>query len=264
MSENLRLSVSKTKTFSQCKKQYYFNYILKLPKKTRDYHIVGTFCHQVLENFHKAYIDGCLSLYNITMTYCFKSAYIEYRDKMTPAMKKECWEMLNQYLAKISVDKLNNKGANVIEVEKKFTFNIAENIFLTGMIDRIQIDDDNIIHIADYKTTKNKKYLANDYFQLLTYAFALITEDPTIEKIRGSYILLRHDFEYITTEFSKEEILKTKDIFLKYAEDINAEKEYKPNPTKLCGWCDYLDFCELGKAKVNQFKPSLVYGEVAW
>lgn len=259
--EDLRLSVSKTKTFLQCKRQFEFNYIHKLPKKDWDHHILGKFCHMVLEEFHKAYIDGCLLPYNITMTDSFKKALTEYKDKMNPAMKKECWEMIDQYLRLVTKEKSDGLPLNVISVEKRFELPIGENIILNGAIDRIQKDADNVVHVADYKTVKNKKYLKDDFFQLLTYAYVIVSEDPSIKKVRASYILLRHDFEYITTEFTKKDILQVKEKYLEYASQIRTENEYKPTPSALCNYCDFLDKCPEGKSKA--FNQN-VYGEVAW
>ncbi len=261
MSEDFRLSVSKTKTFLDCKAKYKYCYIEKLPKKTWEHHTTGKFCHRVLEVFHKAYLEGCLLPYNTSMTDAFKVAWTEYKDKMTPEMKKECWSIIDQYLRLVSHQHKLGQPANVIAVEKRFEFPIAENLILNGAIDRIQMDDDNVVHVADYKTTKNKKYLQNDWFQLLTYAHVIVSEDPSIQKVRGSYILLRHNFEYITTEFSLSEIEKVKETYIQYAERMSTEEEFKPRPSALCNYCDYLDVCVEGKSKA--FKQN-VYGEVGY
>jgi len=260
MSEDLRLSVSKTKTFLQCKKQFKFNYIEKLPKKDWDHHTFGKFCHKVLEYFHQQYLEGCLLPYNTVMNDAWKVAWAEYKDKMNPVMKQECWDLINKYLKMVSTKK-SQFPANVIGVEKRFEFPVAENIILNGAIDRIQQDDDGIIHVCDYKTAKNKKYLKDDFFQLLTYAYVIVTEDPSVKKVRASYIMLRHDFEYITTEFTLKDIKKVKDKFLDYAEQIKTETDYKATPTALCNFCDYLEHCPEGKGKA--FNQN-VYGEVAY
>src|SRR5208283_4908634 len=125
--ENLRLSVSKVKTFNQCKRQFQYNYILKFPQKERDYLTSGSFSHAVLERFHQSYIDGCTEPYNITITKAFKEAWAEYKEKMTPEMKKECWGMIDQYLRLITADKKAGKQFNVLAVEKRFELPIAEN-----------------------------------------------------------------------------------------------------------------------------------------
>ncbi len=259
MVSNFKLSVSKTKSFNLCKKQYEFNYILKLPKLEKDYLVFGSFCHKVLDVFHTKYINGDNSPYNIVMKEAFRIAIDEFKDKITPEMKVECKEIFNKYLQNISKNKLN-----VIAVEKKFEFSITENIILNGAIDRIQIDDDNVVHVADYKTTKNKKYLKDDWFQLLTYAFIIYTENPEIKKVRASYILLRHDFELITTEFHINDILKVKDKYIEYANQMMTEKEFLATPNNLCPWCDFVTSCDSGKEKLIQLKPSLTHGEVNW
>lgn len=260
MTEELRLSVSKTKTFLDCKKKFNYNYIQKLPKKDWEHHIFGKFCHTVLEEFHIAYLEGSELPYNTVMSNSFKKGLLEYKGKMTPTMKKDCWDIIDKYLRIISNDK-NNRIKNVIAVEKKFDFPVVENLILNGAIDRIQMDADNVIHVCDYKTVKNKKYLKNDFFQLLTYAYVLLADDPTITKVRGSYILLRHDFEYITTEFSLEEILKVKDKYVEYASQIRTEQQFPANPTALCNYCDFQEHCVEGKSKSYS---NNMYGEVAW
>lgn len=261
VSEDIRLSVSKTKTFNQCKKQYEFSYILKLPKKDHDYHVFGKFCHRVLEVFHNYYIEGCLLPYNIAMSDAFKVAWAEFKDKMTPEMKKDCWVIVDKYLRIVTKEKATNGPLNVIACEKRFELPVGKNIILNGAIDRIQLDADNVVHVCDYKTVKNKKYLKNDWFQLLTYAYVIVNEDPSIEKVRASYILLRHDFEYITTEFEKNEIMRVAGEYVKYAEQILNEKEYTPTPSALCNFCDFLEHCPAGKTKA--FGQN-IYGEVNW
>lgn len=261
MSEDFRLSVSKSKSFNQCKKQYQFNYILKFPKKERDYHTTGKFCHAVLEFFHNQYIAGCLLPYNICMADAFKHAWSEYKEKMTPEMKTECWGIINDYLRSIT-----GKKMNVLAMEQRFELNIGNNVILNGAIDKLSLDDDNVLHVADFKTTKNKKYLKNDWAQLLTYCYILAMEDKSLTKIRASYILLRHNAEYITKEFELDEIMVMKDIYLGYAEQIRNEKEFAATPNNLCSFCDFLEFCVPGKEKAGQnpMNNTKIYGEVSW
>lgn len=232
---DFRLSVSKTKTFIQCKKQYQFVYIHKMPRKDRDYHVFGKFCHKALEDFHNAYLkNNSTNPYNVEMSLAYKAALNEFKEHMTKEMKDECWKLINEYLKIISNDKKNGLVANVVGVEDNFSFEIDKNIVINGMIDRIQIDPDGMMHVADYKTTKNKKYLKDDWFQLLTYCYILAERDPTIKRVRASYILLRHNFEYITKEFDIEEILTVKQKYIDYANAMINEKEFPANPQFLC------------------------------
>jgi ATP-dependent helicase/DNAse subunit B len=263
MKDGLRLSVSKTKVFFNCKAQYKYQYVDKIPVKIFDFHTLGKFCHKVLEDFHVAYINGCQEPYNIVMSKAFKQAVEKYKKDMNPEMKRECWDIINQYLKKISNDKKNNITDNVLACEKNFEFPLGgqHNVILNGMIDRIQLDADNVMHVCDYKSTKNKKYLKDDFLQLLTYAHVILLEDPVLTTFRASYILLRHNFEYITMEFKAPEILKIKQQYLDYADQIMQEKEFEPNPTKLCEYCSYNDICAAGKKMIS---PSKIYGAIDW
>ncbi len=265
--QEIKLSVSKTKTFLDCKKKYNFTYIQKLPRKDRDFHIFGKFVHKVLEEFHKSYIDGSQIPFHIEMKKCYNLGIEEFKDSLTEDQKKECFDICKRYLEMLSKQKKEGTLPTFLAAEKTFNINIEipdKNglVILNGFIDRIQIDKDNVLHVCDYKTVKNKKYLKNDFFQLLTYAYALLIDDPTLQVVRGSYILLRHDFEYITKDFSREEILQIKDKFIKYADDICEEKLWRPNVTPLCKYCDFLENCDEGKS--NYGSESNNYGEVKW
>lgn len=259
MTENkiFRLSLSKTKEFLQCKAKYNYSYNLKLPKKEYEFHTFGKFCHKVLEDFHNFYINGCQDSFNISMKKAWNLSIEEYKDKMTSEMKKECYEIINKYLKLVSQNK--NIVKNVLACEKKFEINLEDKVILNGMIDRIQNDEDNVVHVADYKTSKSTKYLKNDFFQLLTYAYVISSEDPNIKKVRASYIMLKHDFEFITTEFDQEQIAVIKDQYIGYANQILAEKEFEPSPTILCNWCPYTNLCKPGAIQIRQFS-----GEVEW
>jgi putative RecB family exonuclease len=256
--EPFKISLSKAKTYEGCNKQYNYSYNLKLPQKERDFHVFGKLVHQVLEDFHRTFIEGCLLQTNVVMADAFNSACKKY--KVTKEAKDEAYSIIDKYLQIIT--KKKDELKSVVSVEKHFSINITDTIILNGQIDRIQIDKDNILHVADYKTTKNKKYLKNDWFQLLTYAYVIFLENPNVEKIRGSYILLRHNFEYMTKEFSKEEILGIKSKYENYAKSIAEDKLWKASPTQLCSWCSFLDICQEGKEFIQP--KNIKYGAVSW
>ena len=252
--DTIVLSVSKVKTFQTCKAKYRYCYIEKLPRKDWEFLTFGKFLHETLENFYKEIINGSTILKNELMTNCFKAAYKNWKAKLKPEQVKEAKEILTQLLKK-------DEDITVLSVEKEFYIDIDSKILLNGYIDRIQLDPDGMLHVSDYKTTKNKKYLEKDHFQLLTYAFVMCLEDPTLEKVRTSYILLRHGFTSIVKEYSRAEIMKVENEFLEYAKQISDEKLYRPNPGFLCSYCDYYEgICPEGK----KMESSEKYGVVGW
>lgn len=241
---DMTLSVSKAKTFDDCKAKFKFCYIDFLPRIERDFHIFGSFLHQVLENFHRDLLDNSSlqDTWSDVLDVAWDSAYSEYSEKITGDQYKDAKKIVDEYK-----DVLNEEGLpNVIGVEKSFYININNRVLLNGFIDRIQIDPDGLVHVADYKTTKDPKYL-KDFFQLMTYCYALCLEDESIKRIRASFILLRHSFDYMTQEYTREEVIKVAEKFLKYAALVDDEKLWRPNPQFLCKYCDYLDHCREGR-----------------
>jgi CRISPR/Cas system-associated exonuclease Cas4 (RecB family) len=265
---DLRLSVSKTKSFLGCKASFKFNYILKFPKKEEDYHTFGKFCHKALEDFHNAYIKGSTRPYSVEMADAFKSAKIEYKDSLTKEMTTECHSILTNYLQLMVEEKNNNTQPQYIGCEEPFDFEIVPGLVLNGMIDRVQIDADGVYHNIDYKSSKSDKYLKKDFFQLLTYAYVLLHKYPAIQKVRGSYVMLRHNFKRISVEFDREEIMAVKDKFVEYARQIREETEYAPTTSMLCNFCPYLEFCVEGSKFVTKnakyMAPSVKTGEVSF
>lgn len=251
----VKLSVSKCKEFSNCKKKYNFVYNIKLPRKEQIYHVFGKFAHKILEDFHNAYINGSTNKFAVEMNTAWKTACNEYADKLTPELRKECWDIFSSYLRHLKVK------PNVVACEKNFNINIADNIVLNGFIDMLKIDDDGVYHVIDYKTSKSKEYLKKDSFQLITYAFILLEENPAIEKVRGSYMMLRHNFDLITFEFSREEILEVKQKYIDYYTNIINEKEFPANVNRLCDYCEFNNQCEeYMNGKLSACQP----GEINW
>jgi len=264
---DITLSVSKSKTFDDCKAKFKFCYIDKLPRIDRDFHIFGKYLHQVLENFHRDLLNNPSRAedWKLALSDAWDAAYEEYNDQMTGLQYKEAQSIVDEYEQILEEEGL----PNVLEVEKPFYININNTVLLNGFIDRIQIDPDGLIHVADYKTTKDPKYL-KDFFQLITYCYALCLEDESIKKIRASFILLRHSFDYITQEYTRDEIMSVAEKFLRYASQIGEEKLWRPNPQFLCMYCDYLDHCKEGKnflikkGKLKQKAVKPVVGVRKW
>ena len=247
----LKLSVSKTKCWNACKKQFQFNYILHLPKVERDYHVFGKFVHKALEEFHQLYIKGWLLPANEAMSTAFKLAKEEFASQMKPEAIKEGFDILCKYLNLVA-HKPPNYMSQVISTEEAFNFELTDRIILNGFIDKVNTDDDGLVHISDYKTTKDKRYLKDDWFQLMTYAFVAMHNKPDMEKVRVSYVMLRHDFEEISKEVSREEAETVRQAYIDYARDIESADEYPANVGPLCRFCDFLEHCGPGMKSVGK------------
>jgi ATP-dependent helicase/DNAse subunit B len=242
----IALSVSKGKTFDDCRAKFKFNYIEHLPRKEWDFHVFGKFCHQVLEDFHGELLEHPEKGkdWETLLRETFSATYeYDYKKSMTKKQLNDALKIIDEY-----ADLLDEEGLpEVTAVEKSFYIQLNDRVLLNGFIDRIQMDPDGIIHVADYKTTKDKRYL-KDFFQLMTYSYVLMMEDPSLERVRASFILLRHGFDFMTEEYTREDIIPIGDKFIEYADSIKEEKLWRPSPQFLCKYCDFLDACRAGRS----------------
>jgi len=257
------ISYSKITTYKDCPKKYHFAYIQKLPRQEKPFTVFGQFCHEVLENFHRYYLDDKTKDISFieAMQKSFSSARENWKDKLTKEQTDEAYAILLDYLMIISAEKEDEKPI-ILDVEKKIWTPINDEIILYGYIDRVQKDVDGTLHVIDYKTTKDPKYL-KDRTQLLLYGYSLFVEDDSIEKIRTSYILLKHKMRYMTAEHSKDELVAAKDALLKRWREVIEDKIFRATPAKFkCTYCDYIDHCKEGKDLIYGAKK--IFGKVGW
>lgn len=264
------LSVSKSKTFESCKAKYKFTYIEKLPKKEWEFQVFGKFVHEVLEHFHLSLMAQPLQSYHLLMKRQFLHSLTHF--VLSPSQKAEAFDILSRYLLLLANEKKRGIEPTILAAEKDFYINIDDKILLLGFIDRIQLDPDGVLHVTDYKTSAKTDYLKKDWVQLLTYAYALWLEDPSLEKIRGSYIMLKlkkddgtlDEIQSISRDFTIPEIMAMEDVFRQYAVKIAEEKEFAPKPSPLCMYCDGIDICTEGQNFMTKLKPNPNFGIIDW
>lgn len=268
------ISVSKIKVFDSCKAKYYYQYIEKLAKKPQPFQYFGKFLHEVLEFFQKEIIKGNTNLDNIILKECFhKSLEGGYKDKITIEQKNEAYLILLDYLKLRAELRKLNKLPKLLQVEKPFNLLINDEIFLNGFIDFVNEDSDKLINVVDYKTNKDKKYLAKDFLQLEVYSYILFLEQLELEKVRGTYSMLKFGFDEIPKEFSRESQIGKGEYFVEKVNQMRDEKFFRANPSGLCSFCDWLDQCNTGQDFVKMLEAKKrkkernslpVYGEGKW
>jgi len=252
------LSVSKIKTFKTCAAQYRFNYIDRLPKKTRDYHTYGKFTHEILETFHQKKIDGSKLSNGALMNKCFESACESFKDNLTAEQKQEGFDTMLVYLDKIS-DKNHSASNQVVGVEESFWVDIDDKVLLRGFIDRTQMDSDGWFHVADYKTSKKGKYrktkapgprsIIHD-LQLRCYAKVVQKEfGVPAENIKAALYYLEGG-NLIGAKFSQESLDAAEEVMLNAYNRIEAKDPDKVVGTvgPHCTRCDYRSICPFYKA----------------
>jgi len=85
-------------------------------------------------------------------------------------------------------------------------------------------------------------------------------ENSSLDRLRCSYVMLKHDFDHIEREFTRTEIMKVQDRYLGYADAIQSEKLYRPSTGPLCLYCDHLSRCSAGR----DYLGADAHGETDW
>jgi putative RecB family exonuclease len=238
--KKIKLSVSSIKTFQDCPKKYWYGYIEKPPIEKKPWvHLeFGSCLHLALEKFHEFLMEHQLpsTEYPGLMKKCLESAVKDFNQDLLGPEAKNMQLVMQSYLNDIKLNGL----PHVLWVEKPFEITIGD-FFLKGFIDRVDQTGPGAYKVVDYKTTKNPAYL--DSFQLLVYAMVLKNELPDLEKISGSYTLLKHDCKPKSWDFTFDDLKKCEEKIIKYGNLILNEQTWQKKPSKLCDFCDYKEFC---------------------
>jgi len=258
----LYLSPSSVKTYEQCPRKYYYNYIKKLPKKEMIHLHLGTFCHDILEKFHIALPtsdivcdseDGsscksfdetgkCIHIYRKLMNKIFperKKILAEKENIILPkAQLMDAQAMIKNYIDNLDTDTVNG----ILYNERKFCFALTDKYMANGIMDRIDVRD-GVYYLVDYKTNKNAKYM--EPFQLYVYGLALDTYndiDGDTSTIHALYKMLRlnRELPYKVGQYEKDECKRK---LIEYGDKITADQKWIMKSGPLCNWCDYKDIC---------------------
>ena len=273
----LKLSVSSMDTYKTCPKKYHFRYVEKVDIETSPQIATafGTCAHLILEIFHnKVNKDTPVSMYGKIMADSCREAFSsdevdgsfldqdvwypedQYKDDIIEFIKSKRGKVDNSIFANNKIngivylrfmmqqylDKIKTEGLpNVMFTEKDYSFEVKDGVRVRGFIDRVDKISDDHIHVLDYKTSKNHKYLKE--FQLLVYAKALKLMYPNVKKITGSFMLLKHGFKEISYEFTDMDLENCSNSIIKNAKNILTETKWIKKPSILCNWCDYKSIC---------------------
>jgi RecB family exonuclease len=167
-------SATMLKSFLNCKKQFYFKYILSLKDhnisfEPQEYEL-GKVLHRILDKVYskRQYYDDITILTNDIYSTLEK----ELSSNVYLNLNLQIYKRYLSSFIKSEIDRFD-KGATVYLTEQRFTQNY-KGIDITGSIDRVDIVDGRYL-ILDYKTSKTikidsiKNYEKSSDFQLEFY-----------------------------------------------------------------------------------------------
>ncbi len=247
-------SHSRLSMFEQCSLKYKFRYIDKIPP---DYQnsieaFLGKKVHDTLEwvynnskvkdfeldDIIKYYLESWTQDFNSEIKIVKKEFNAEYY------FNKGIRFLINYFLKHAPFKD------NTVETEKKIVFSLTEkgNYNIIGYIDRlVHHKETNIFEIHDYKTgaVKSQYYLDQDR-QLALYSLAIKEYYEEVNDVHLIWHFLDSNEEK-TSKRTLEDLEKLKRGIISLIDKVEATKEFIPNPSTLCNWCEYRSNCHFIK-----------------
>lgn len=239
-------SATSFKTYLECKRKFYLNYVLKLKEhstslKPKPYEL-GEIIHSILEDYYSLNKDVS------ELTFAeIENLFIKYKSS-NPflILDLEIWKkkLYDFHL----YDKNRLKNRKIIALEKTFECEF-EGIKIKGVIDRVDMYDD-VYEVIDYKTSSTlsvdtlKNYDKTNDFQLEFYYLAMSQLYKT-DKIEAYYYDLNNTLLINEIALDKKlELLCEK--FTELKEISKAEISFSKCEDKSnCNYCTYKIICNI-------------------
>jgi putative RecB family exonuclease len=259
-------SHSRLSTYEQCKLKYKFKYIDKIQPVTEQgiEAFLGVLVHSTLE---KLYRDLKFQKTNTleSLLDWFKGEWKKKWSEGIIIVRKEYSQenyrkMGEQFIRDYYESYKPFDHSRTIGLEQKVRIKLDDSgkHTLRGYIDRLSFKD-GVYEVHDYKTNANlpiTEYLEDDR-QLALYAIAVKKGYQDARKIRLVWHFLAHDKEIIL-EKSDSQLDELKRETIGLIEQIRKEKEFKPQISKLCDWCEFRPDCPMWShiQKVESLEPN--------
>jgi putative RecB family exonuclease len=123
---------------------------------------------------------------------------------------------------------------------------LADDIYLHGYVDRLDVAPTGEVRIIDYKTGKSPKpgWEEKALFQLRVYALLYWKEKNVIPKLLQ--LIYLGDSSVLKNSPTEQELVATEKSLMKIADSIRKAIEtdtWIPRKSKLCDWCSFKSIC---------------------
>ena len=243
-------SHSRLETFEKCKLKFKFQYIDKIiPEigQSIEGHL-GNIVHTTLEWLYHQVNKKNIPTIEQIISYYAEKWQAEFTDDII-IIKKEFTQKnyfnkgvgyIVNYYSKHSPFK-----ENTLAIEHKIELDLTNEIKLIGFIDRlVENIENNEIEIHDYKTGNSiptENQIKNNR-QLALYSLAIKETFGKDKNICLVWHFLAHDIK-VCIRKTDEELENLKQEIINLIKQIEETKDFPPNKSVLCGWCQYRDIC---------------------
>jgi putative RecB family exonuclease len=247
-------SHSRLSSFENCRKQFEFRYVLKIPSDSESIEsFVGKRVHEILERLYLFIgqgqipgIEKVVARYQKLWDETYDAERVRIIREGTPlSFYRELGEhcLRGYYSRHYPFD-----GDETLGIEKRVIFSLDDSgeYKMQGIIDRLSRARDGTIEIHDYKTSArvpSQKILSQDR-QLALYQIGLAEEF-------GEDVPFRLVWHYVAKNQTRsstrtpEELAALRKSTIAVIDEIQATTDYPARKIALCPWCEYKSRCPL-------------------
>ena len=123
---------------------------------------------------------------------------------------------------------------------------VDEELLIRGYIDRLDVSPAGDLRVVDYKTggAPREAFEGRALFQLKFYALVLWRTRGVVPRVlRLLYLKDAEICDYSPDAAELERFERTLVALSQAIERAKQEKDFRPKPSKLCGWCSHQQFC---------------------
>jgi DNA helicase II / ATP-dependent DNA helicase PcrA len=239
----MALSANAVQSYSTCPMKFKLERDWKIPGEAAAAMQYGFAIHTVLKNYYdpaalakELSIEDAVEAFKIE----FGKGYID-----DPVQRKMYEERGVDQLRTLLLASPRG-SANVIATEHKFSFKLGERE-IKGRIDRIDLLEEGVVRVIDYKTgaPKERKF-ADESLQLSIYAMAVAQMGMSPREL---VLVNVQDNSLAVSSRTPKQLDSAREKIEEAAEGIRRG-EFDPKTGSHCRWCDYQNLCPATEQRV--------------
>lgn len=249
----MSLSPSRASDFMQCPLLYRFRVIDRLPEKPSEAATRGTLVHAVLERLFDAPAVERTAPRAKALIPGQWDRLLESRPELAELFAEDAegerlagWLVQAEQLVERWFTLEDPTRLEPAERELFVETELESGLRLRGVIDRVDVAPTGEVRIVDYKTGKapRPEYSEGALFQMKFYALVVWRLKQVVP--RRLQLVYLGSGDVLTYDPVEADLLRVERKLLALWEAIRLATEtgeWRPRPTKLCGWCDHQAVC---------------------
>jgi putative RecB family exonuclease len=239
----IALSANAVQSYSTCPMKFKLERDWKIPGEAAAAMQYGFAIHTVLKNYYdpaahakELSVEDAVEAFKVE----FGKGYID-----DPVQRKMYEERGVDQLRTLLL--VSPRGsANVIATEHKFSFKLGQRE-IKGRIDRIDLLEEGVVRVIDYKTgaPKERKF-ADESLQLSIYAMAVAQMNLSPREL---VLVNVQDNSLAVSSRTPKQLDAAREKIEEAAEGIRRG-DFDPKPGSHCRWCDYQNLCPATEQRV--------------